>query len=190
MTVAGMLLSALVISLVAEKVQKKFNALKAGAAGVVEIGRTPHTMVWCVEVGHTVIVGWSGKVAPLIQQLAVAMESDGPPHTMVVCVCGDGGGVVVVEAMETDLKQAELRLLGTSVADIDNREVVKLMGGDHVETISSRQAGLSQILASVLGFEGSEFYFKRWPELDGVAFGDACFRFADAVPLGNSHPLR
>jgi hypothetical protein len=35
-----------------------------------------------------------------------------------------------------------------------------------------------------LGFENAEFYIKRWPELDGMRFGDVLISFPDAVPCG------
>merc|ERR1711871_1101411 len=63
----------------------------------------------------------------------------------------DGKGHVVVE-----------------VADVDNSSVLAIMGGEAVELIvahdfvsrvilqSSRQSGLSQVLSTVLGFDGNE----------------------------------
>jgi len=43
---------------------------------------------------------------------------------------------------------------------------------------------LTEVLQSLLTFEGAEFYFKAWPELTGVTFGEVCFRFPDAIVLG------
>ena len=39
-------------------------------------------------------------------------------------------------------------------------------------------------MEQLLGFEADEFYFKCWPELAGLTFGQVLFCFADAVPLG------
>jgi ion channel POLLUX/CASTOR len=41
-----------------------------------------------------------------------------------------------------------------------------------------------QIWEDILGFENAEFYIKRWPELDGMQFGDVLISFPDAVPCG------
>lgn len=41
-----------------------------------------------------------------------------------------------------------------------------------------------QIWEDILGFENAEFYIKRWPELDGMRFGDVLISFPDAVPCG------
>ena len=49
---------------------------------------------------------------------------------------------------------------------------------------SARQPGLSHILATVLGFDGDEFYLREWPELEGKRFYDVAFRLPLAVPLG------
>ena len=35
-----------------------------------------------------------------------------------------------------------------------------------------------------MGFGNSEFHIKRWPELDGMRFGDVLISFPDAVPCG------
>jgi hypothetical protein len=82
------------------------------------------------------------------------------------------------------------------VQDIDNEHVIQMVGGDSVETIvahdvigrlmiqCARQPGLAQVWGDLLGFEGNEFYIKRWPELTGLTFGECLYRFNDAVPLG------
>ena len=43
-------------------------------------------------------------------------------------------------------------------------------------------------MEQLLGFEADEFYFKCWPELAGLTFGQVLFCFADAVPLGMRLP--
>lgn len=63
--------------------------------------------------------------------------------------------------------------------DIDNRELVTLCAGNkiNVQTVvahdmigrlmiqCSRQRGLAQVMESLLGFEGCEFYFSEWEEV-------------------------
>ena len=82
------------------------------------------------------------------------------------------------------------------VADVDNKELVHIIGKDSVETVvahdfigrlivqSSRQPGLAPILERVLGFEGCEFYMEEWSILVGLKFSEALFHFNDAVPVG------
>lgn len=41
-----------------------------------------------------------------------------------------------------------------------------------------------QIWEDILGFENSEFYIRRWPQLDGQRFGDVLISFPDAIPCG------
>ena len=48
----------------------------------------------------------------------------------------------------------------------------------------ARQPGLNSVYSQVLGFEGAEFYIKRWPELDRRDFGELAALFPDAVPVG------
>ncbi|MCO5549909.1 hypothetical protein L7F22_003384 [Adiantum nelumboides] len=82
------------------------------------------------------------------------------------------------------------------LSDLDNEPLVKLVGGDIVETVvahdvigrlmiqCARQPGLAQIWEDILGFDKAEFYLKRWPQLDGVPFNDILVSFLDAIPCG------
>ena len=85
------------------------------------------------------------------------------------------------------------------IRDIDNEELVRMVGLAKLETVCShdmvgrsmiqcaRQPGLGQVISALLGFEGCEFYTKEQPTLVGVPFGEISLRFADAIPLGISH---
>ncbi|KAL6840246.1 hypothetical protein ACP4OV_030056 [Aristida adscensionis] len=107
------------------------------------------------------------------------------------------------------------------MSDLDNEPLVKLVGGELIETVVAHdvigrlmiqcalQPGLAQVYVfikssmhlddclsiciedainliweDILGFENAEFYIKRWPELDGMRFGDVLISFPDAVPCG------
>ncbi|CAN6165624.1 unnamed protein product [Urochloa humidicola] len=82
------------------------------------------------------------------------------------------------------------------ISDLDNEPLVKLVGGELIETVVAHdvigrlmiqcalQPGLAQIWEDILGFENAEFRIKRWPELDGMRFGDVLISFPDAVPCG------
>ncbi|XP_047330284.1 ion channel CASTOR-like isoform X2 [Impatiens glandulifera] len=82
------------------------------------------------------------------------------------------------------------------LSDLDNEVLVKLVGGDLVETVvahdvigrlmiqCARQPGLAQIWEDILGFENCEFYIKRWSQLDGMQFEDVLISFPDAIPCG------
>lgn len=45
-------------------------------------------------------------------------------------------------------------------------------------------AWIRQIWEDNLGFKNSEFYIKRWPQLDGIRFEDVLISFPDAIPCG------
>ncbi|KAA8536575.1 hypothetical protein F0562_029053 [Nyssa sinensis] len=82
------------------------------------------------------------------------------------------------------------------MSDLDNEPLVKLVGGELIETVVAHdvigrlmiqcalQPGLAQIWEDILGFENAEFYIKRWPQLDGLCFEDVLISFPDAVPCG------
>ncbi|KAG5580738.1 hypothetical protein H5410_051365 [Solanum commersonii] len=82
------------------------------------------------------------------------------------------------------------------MSDLDNEPLVKLVGGELIETVVAHdvigrlmiqcalQPGLAQIWEDILGFENAEFYIKRWPQLDGVPFEDVLVSFPEAIPCG------
>jgi hypothetical protein len=97
------------------------------------------------------------------------------------------------------LKSMGYRLQGHIVAevrDIDNEQLLQLVGGSLIETfvshdvlgrlmlMSVRQLGLGSVYDTMLGFEGNEFYVKEWPELVGKSFGDLTEHFPAAIPIG------
>ena len=61
--------------------------------------------------------------------------------------------------------------------DVDNDELVRMVGGSVVETIVShdiigrlmmnaaRQPGLADVFEQLLGFDGCEFYSEHWPNV-------------------------
>ncbi|KAI3850374.1 hypothetical protein MKW92_005394 [Papaver armeniacum] len=96
----------------------------------------------------------------------------------------------------TGVKEGLRGHIVVELSDLDNEVLVKLVGGELVETVvahdvigrlmiqCARQPGLAQIWEDILGFENCEFYIKRWPGLDGMSFEDVLISFADAIPCG------
>ncbi|RZC75380.1 hypothetical protein C5167_050862 [Papaver somniferum] len=96
----------------------------------------------------------------------------------------------------TGVKEGLRGHIVVELSDLDNEVLVKLVGGELVETVvahdvigrlmiqCARQPGLAQIWEDILGFENCEFYIKRWPGLDGMCFEDVLISFADAIPCG------
>jgi len=100
-TIGGMLIFALMIGIISEAINEKVDGLKKGKSRV-------------IEADHTLILGWSDKSLAIIEQIALANESEG------------GGCIVVLanddkEEMERMLQLAlgspthSLSLLGTNV---------------------------------------------------------------------------
>lgn len=88
------------------------------------------------------------------------------------------------------------------VCDVDDDELVHLVGRDTVETIVSHdiigrlmiqcalESGLAPVLETLLGFEDNEFYINdcsEWPELVGLRFDQLMFRFETAIVIGFLH---
>ncbi|KAL0322759.1 UNVERIFIED_CONTAM: Ion channel CASTOR [Sesamum angustifolium] len=96
----------------------------------------------------------------------------------------------------TGVKEGLRGHIVVELSDLDNEVLVKLVGGELVETVvahdvigrlmiqCARQPGLAQIWEDILGFENCEFYIKRWPQLDGLQFEDVLISFPEAIPCG------
>ncbi|PKI53052.1 hypothetical protein CRG98_026632 [Punica granatum] len=123
-----------------------------------------------IERNHILILGWSDKLSDA-RALRVVLSLTGVKEGL--------RGHVVVE-----------------MSDLDNEPLVKLVGGELIETVVAHdvigrlmiqcalQPGLAQIWEDILGFENDEFYIKRWPQLDGLRFEDVLISFPDAIPCG------
>ncbi len=82
------------------------------------------------------------------------------------------------------------------IADSGRRAVIEQLGAGGVEVVAmgetlsrmmvqtARQNGLAAVYRDLLSYEGSEFYFKNFPELAGQPFGDAQWKMKDAVVCG------
>ncbi|XP_044500118.1 ion channel CASTOR-like isoform X1 [Mangifera indica] len=96
----------------------------------------------------------------------------------------------------TGVKEGLRGHIVVELSDLDNEVLVKLVGGELVETVvahdvigrlmiqCARQPGLAQIWEDILGFENCEFYIERWPTLYGMSFEDVLISFPDAIPCG------
>ncbi|PKA60201.1 putative ion channel CASTOR [Apostasia shenzhenica] len=96
----------------------------------------------------------------------------------------------------TGVKEGLKGHIVVELSDLDNEVLVKLVGGDLIETVvahdvigrlmiqCARQPGLAQIWEDILGFENCEFYIKQWPQLYGMQFEEVLISFPDAIPCG------
>lgn len=237
-TLTGFFTFALLVGLVADGITSRVDELRRGRSRV-------------IERGHTLVLGWSDKLLPLLHEFALANASEGGGvvvvlaerdkqameediadgagdllGTMVVCRTGSPLHVadlhkvgaeearsVVVLAIGEDADDADARttrvvlalcrgleaMEGHVVVELKkpaNRELLALVGGDRVETVvaedmlgrlmiqCARQPGLAQVYASMLGFDGNEFYLADWPTLTGKAFGEIRRSFPAAIACG------
>lgn len=84
--------------------------------------------------------------------------------------------------------------------DSSRKSVVEQLGAGGVEVVAmeetlsrlmvqtARQNGLAQVYRDLLTYEGSEFYFKSFPELAGQKFSVCQWRMKDAVVAGVRRP--
>ncbi len=120
-----------------------------------------------------------------------------------IIVLGDDKDPQESDIRATKTTLALLRAVGNlrghlvvELMDTSNRHMVEMVGGGMVEVIAardvigrlmvqtSRQNGLAHTYAALLAFEGSEFYLKEFPQLNGMKFAQAWKHFPDAVLCG------
>ncbi|OQR88022.1 ion channel [Achlya hypogyna] len=237
LTLLGFAYFAVVVGFVVDAIREKMEELKEGRSQV-------------VEVGHTLMLGWSDKSVTFLEEICLANESEhggtvvvladnskeemeailhaslhkrlgtniiirhgsplitadlnrvGAPYARSICVMSSGSDANKSDSnlLRVILTLRSLKeLAGHIVVDVcdgDNDALLRLVGGNVVETVEShdiiggmivkcsRSPGLSKVYSALLGFGGNEFYIAQWPECDGVPFGELPERFMDAVPIG------
>ena len=249
----GMMVTALLIEIVGDLVENKMDELRQGKSNV-------------FETNHTVILGWSDKLVPLIRELAFAQKDASRKRSIVILaemnkmdmeerlrrahihlhgtlvICRSGDPLLIENLVRVSVSYAQnivilsqpvrVTISGTfqtltpsdsdawvirsvmtlcemnnkengikgfivaEVAQLDNEAIIKDIGGSLVETIVShaimgrlmiqcaRHPGLASVYHSLLGFEGSEFYFQTWNDIEGVPFREVMLRFSNAIPVG------
>ncbi|XP_062212985.1 probable ion channel CASTOR isoform X2 [Phragmites australis] len=221
-SIGGMLVFAMMLGLVTDSISEKFDSLRKGRS---EGSLLNQIAIANESLGGGTIVVMSERDKEEMEADIAKMEFD-LKGTAVICRSGSPliladlkkvsvskARAIVVLAEEGNADQSDARALRTvlsltgvkeglrghiivELSDLDNEVLVKLVGGDLVETVvahdvigrlmiqCARQPGLAQIWEDILGFENCEFYIKRWPKLDGMRFEDVLISFPDAVPCG------
>lgn len=99
--------------------------------------------------------------------------------------------VLALKAFHTDFGNSNIVV---ELQDVDNKELIMMVAPNVAEVIvnhdmvgrlmlqCARTPELAFVLDSMMGFEGSEFYFEKWPELYGKTFYEITCRFEDAIP--------
>lgn len=103
--------------------------------------------------------------------------------------------VLALKALDNDFGKNGSHIV-VELQDVDNKELIRMVAPDISEVIvnhdmigrlmlqCARTPELAFVLDSMMGFEGSEFYFDTWSELYGKTFYDITCRFDDAIPVG------
>ncbi|KAH9782856.1 putative ion channel CASTOR [Citrus sinensis] len=218
----GMLIFAMMLGLVSDSISEKFDSLRKGRS---EGSLLNQLAIANESLGGGIVVVMAERDKEEMELDISKMEFDFK-GTSVICRSGSPliladlkkvsvskARAIIVLAEDGNADQSDARALRTvlsltgvkeglrghivvELSDLDNEVLVKLVGGDLVQTVvahdvigrlmiqCARQPGLAQIWEDILGFENCEFYIKRWPTLDGMPFEDALISFPDAIPCG------
>ncbi|KAM7482128.1 hypothetical protein LguiB_006711 [Lonicera macranthoides] len=214
----GMLIFAMMLGLVSDAISEKVDSLRKGKSEVIE---SNHILIlgWSDKLGSLLkqlaIANKSiggGVVVVLAERDKEEMEMDITKLEFnfmgTSVICRSGSPLILADLKKSDARALRVVLSLTGVkeglrghvvvemSDLDNEPLVKLVGGELIETVVAHdvigrlmiqcalQPGLAQIWEDILGFENAEFYIKRWPQLDGLRFEDVLVSFPDAIPCG------
>lgn len=150
-TLGGFFSFALLVGLIAEGIGERVDQLKRGRSPV-------------VESGHTLILGWSDKVLPLIRELAIANESERGGVIVVLAdrekevmqdavadgLAGELRGSLVVCRTGSPLQVVDLEKVGAASA----RAIIVVARGDDEEEDDAR--AIRTVLALCRGMTGVE----------------------------------
>ncbi|KAL6137996.1 hypothetical protein ACLB2K_063284 [Fragaria x ananassa] len=213
----GMLIFAMMLGLVSDAISEKVDSLRKGKSEVIERN---HILIlgWSDKLGSLLkqlaiankSVG-GGVVVVLAERDKEEMEIDiaklefdfmvSKARAIIVLASDENADQSDAHALRvvlslTGVKEGLRGHVVVEMSDLDNEPLVKLVGGELIETVVAHdvigrlmiqcalQPGLAQIWEDILGFENAEFYTKRWPQLDGLRFENVLISFPDAIPCG------
>mmetsp|Transcript_106937 Transcript_106937/g.297808 ORF Transcript_106937/g.297808 Transcript_106937/m.297808 type:complete len:765 (+) Transcript_106937:87-2381(+) len=122
-------------------------------------------------------------------QIVILSDTSGTPEE------ADARSVQMLLALKTRGWPANGRII-VQCASTANKPLVKSLYPDKVEVVvvgdivaklmaqASQQSCLANVFSMMLGFEGNEFYAQEWPDLTGISFREAVFRFPEACVIG------
>ena len=190
-----------------EEATVRYNEARNGAMADKEVRDILQPRVCCRRVMPVDIVLRAGNPC-----VGTDLEHFGAAHTAAAIVVLAGSG----NADEADAKTLRIVLalkslsqrkvsahIVAEVRDIDNSELIQLVGGESVITLTThdvlgrlmikcgRTPELTRVFQEIFGFKGDEFYescaLKDSPVMSvliGRRFGDVLHLFTDAIPIG------
>ncbi|MBX7154226.1 MAG: potassium transporter TrkA [Bacteriodetes bacterium] len=102
----------------------------------------------------------------------------------------------VILALTSDKFPAPIKSIVCSLADEDNRNIARLIGGERISVVAAenviaqiitqtcRQPGLSFVYQELLDFDGDEIYFQNEPRLFAFDYRDAVMSYETSTIIG------
>jgi voltage-gated potassium channel Kch len=155
-------ISATIIGFITNRIKDRVEKLRTGRSPI-------------IESGHTLILGWSNRVFPVIQQLAVANDNT---HRPLIVIVANG----VQEKMEKEIAERVDELGKTRVlvraGDPTNPIALKkanIVGATSIIALDSDDASDSEIVSTVLAIKasGEDLVSPIVAEVNDSSFGEA-----------------
>lgn len=160
--ISAITISATIIGFITNKIKERLEKLRAGRAPI-------------IESGHTLVLGWSNRIFPVVQELAVANENVRRPLIVVVAE-GDQA------KMEKEISERVENLGKTRVlvraGDPTNPlalERANIKGATSIIVLDADSVGDSEVVSTVLAIKASGAS-ENTPivvEVDDPSFGEA-----------------
>ena len=160
--ISAITISATIIGFITNKIKERVEKLRSGRSPI-------------IESGHTLILGWSNRIFPIIQELAIANANVRRPLIVIVA---EGGQ----EKMEKEIAERVDELGKTRVlvraGDPTNPLALKhanIAGATSIIALDDDSTGDSEIVSTVLAVKAAapELNCPIVVEVDDPTFGDA-----------------
>ena len=160
--ISAITISATIIGFITNKIKDRLEKLRSGRAPI-------------IESGHTLVLGWSNRVFPIVQELCVANENSKKPLVVVVAIgAQDKLEAELADRIENKGKTRILVRAGdpTNILALQRANIA---GASSIIVLDSNNGSDSEIISIVLAIKaaGANPDAPIVAEVDDVSFGEA-----------------
>lgn len=160
--ISAITISATIIGFITNKIKERLEKLRSGRAPI-------------IESGHTLILGWSNRVFPIVQELCVANENSKRP--LIVVVAQGAQDKLEAELSDRIENNGKTRIL-VRAGDPTNTLALQranIAGASSIIVLDSNNGSDSEIISTVLAIKaaGANPDAPIVAEVDDVSFGEA-----------------
>lgn len=160
--ISAITISATIIGFITNKIKDRLEKLRSGRAPI-------------IESEHTLILGWSNRIFPVVQELAIANENAKRPLIVVVA---DGSQAIMEKELAErvdNLGKTRVLVRAGDPTNLLALERANIKGAKSIIVLDADSTGDSAIVSTVLAIKasGAPANTPIVVEVDDLTFGDA-----------------